>query len=231
MRSLWIAATLLTAALADSTTTSSASSTSTSQSSTTSDTSSDSASLVTLSGTVDPFTIDQATGSVTYPSVTTTVTVSTSSGATTATGNSSYYSTTTSGSVTVLVGSQGVSTVLPNATATNANSTSTASSTPLPSNTQPCNGYVEFCDRSYSNITWVAAHNSPFDKKGNIASNQMYPVTTQLNDGIRMCTFVPLLIFFISSLPSEWYLTGVQCNSRHIMKTKPCTCAIPLAHC
>jgi hypothetical protein len=34
----------------------------------------------------------------------------------------------------------------------------------------------------------VTAHNSPFDRKGNLASNQQYPVTTQLNDGIRMRT-------------------------------------------
>ncbi|KAF2664641.1 hypothetical protein BT63DRAFT_94416 [Microthyrium microscopicum] len=32
----------------------------------------------------------------------------------------------------------------------------------------------------------VAAHNFPFSKKGNAASNQQYGVTDQLNDGIRM---------------------------------------------
>jgi hypothetical protein len=59
----------------------------------------------------------------------------------------------------------------------------------VPTNTQACNGYVEFCTRNYSNITVVAAHNSPFDRAGNLASNQLYPVTTQLNDGIRMCEY------------------------------------------
>ncbi|KAK2839163.1 hypothetical protein FQN49_006409 [Arthroderma sp. PD_2] len=60
---------------------------------------------------------------------------------------------------------------------------------PLPTNTRPCNGYPEFCARSYSNITQVAAHNSPFVRPGNIASNQELEVVTQLNDGIRMLQF------------------------------------------
>jgi hypothetical protein len=55
-----------------------------------------------------------------------------------------------------------------------------------PSNTQPCNNYVEFCNRKYSNITEVAAHNSPFTRQNNAARNQEYPVTQQLNDGIRV---------------------------------------------
>ncbi|KAJ5628500.1 PLC-like phosphodiesterase [Penicillium lividum] len=65
-------------------------------------------------------------------------------------------------------------------------STSSASSA---TNTQACNGYTEFCERKYSNITMVTAHNSPFVKKNNIASNQYYDVTTQLDDGIRMISF------------------------------------------
>jgi hypothetical protein len=56
----------------------------------------------------------------------------------------------------------------------------------LPKNTQPCNNYVEFCDRKYSNITEVAAHNSPFITPRNVGRNQEYGVTQQLNDGIRM---------------------------------------------
>ena len=48
-----------------------------------------------------------------------------------------------------------------------------------------CNGYAEFCDRKYSNITYVVAHNSPFHKAHNAASNQDFDVTIQLNDGIR----------------------------------------------
>lgn len=68
--------------------------------------------------------------------------------------------------------------------------TPTISNIPLPTNTQPCNGYVEFCTRSYGNITYVAAHNSPFVRENNVASNQNLEVTEQLNDGIRMCKFV-----------------------------------------
>ncbi len=57
---------------------------------------------------------------------------------------------------------------------------------PQPTNKTPCNNYPEFCSRQYSNITEVSAHNSPFDVHNNVASNQHYPVTTQLNDGIRL---------------------------------------------
>ena len=67
----------------------------------------------------------------------------------------------------------------------NATATSTSSSA-QPTNTTPCNNYPEFCSRQYSNITEVSAHNSPFVIPDNIASNQHYPVTTQLNDGVRM---------------------------------------------
>jgi hypothetical protein len=64
--------------------------------------------------------------------------------------------------------------------------TGTETAPALPSNTQPCNNYLEFCDRKYSNITEVAAHNSPYTRKNNIARNQEYGVTQQLNDGVRM---------------------------------------------
>ncbi|KAI5813367.1 PLC-like phosphodiesterase [Pyronema omphalodes] len=57
---------------------------------------------------------------------------------------------------------------------------------PAPTNTQPCNQYVEFCNRSWGNITYVAAHNSPFVRPNNAASNQRLDVIQQLNDGIRM---------------------------------------------
>ncbi|USP81382.1 uncharacterized protein yc1106_08656 [Curvularia clavata] len=56
-------------------------------------------------------------------------------------------------------------------------------------NTQPCNGYVEFCNRKFSNVSMVVAHNSPFVKPHNAASNQIYPVLTQLQDGIRGLQF------------------------------------------
>lgn len=62
----------------------------------------------------------------------------------------------------------------------------TTSGVSLLANTQPCNGYVEFCTRSYGNITYVAAHNSPFVMQNNVAANQNLEVAQQLDDGIRM---------------------------------------------
>jgi hypothetical protein len=78
-----------------------------------------------------------------------------------------------------------------NGTATRTNTTRTSSSTSssLPTNTQPCNNYPQFCERSYSNITYVAAHNSPFLRPGNAASNQALSVLDQLNNSIRMLQF------------------------------------------
>lgn len=57
---------------------------------------------------------------------------------------------------------------------------------PQPINTQPCNQYPEFCARKYSNITYIAAHNSPFINPNNAAANQELGVIQQLDDGIRM---------------------------------------------
>jgi hypothetical protein len=62
----------------------------------------------------------------------------------------------------------------------------TTSSAPVASNTVPCNNYPEFCNRKYSNITEVCAHNSAFSIKNNAASNQEYGIVDQLDDGIRM---------------------------------------------
>ncbi|KAI1502896.1 PLC-like phosphodiesterase [Biscogniauxia marginata] len=65
------------------------------------------------------------------------------------------------------------------------NFSTTSSPTPQVTNTQPCNNYPEFCSRKYSNITEVACHNSPFITPNNLAANQQYDVTYQLNDGVR----------------------------------------------
>ncbi|KAI5462426.1 PLC-like phosphodiesterase [Mariannaea sp. PMI_226] len=69
-------------------------------------------------------------------------------------------------------------------TASNLTETRT-STTAKPTNTRPCNNYVELCTRKYSNVTVVGCHNSPFVRPGNSGSNQELDVTTQLNDGIR----------------------------------------------
>lgn len=86
---------------------------------------------------------------------------------------------TTSNSVTVLVGGTG--------TMANATGSTSPTSTPVV-NTQPCNGWAEFCERKYSNITMVTAHNSPFVRTGTVAANQALDVTAQLDDGVRMRT-------------------------------------------
>ncbi|CEI67092.1 putative secreted protein [Fusarium venenatum] len=65
------------------------------------------------------------------------------------------------------------------------NGTSTTTTKAKPTNTQPCNNYVELCKRKYSNITMVGCHNSPFVRPGNSGSNQELEVETQLNDGVR----------------------------------------------
>lgn len=100
----------------------------------------------------------------------------------TQTGNSTATATETSS--LMFIGGKGSASGTTNATAT------TSTGAPVV-NTRPCNGYPEFCARSYSNITMVAAHNSPFVRPGNAASNQALGVTSQLNDGIRMrtCSF------------------------------------------
>ncbi|KAL9631789.1 MAG: hypothetical protein Q9164_005701 [Protoblastenia rupestris] len=100
--------------------------------------------------------------------------------------------TTSSTSVSILQGTFGEASPTGSLNGTNStftnNSTAsrTSSSSATPTNTQPCNNYPELCDRKYSNITFVAAHNSPFVNPNNAAANQYLGVTDQLNDGIRM---------------------------------------------
>lgn len=185
---------------------SSSSSDSNSKSSTGSSSSSTDTQKVTLTEAATP------TGS--YLSVSTTITVETSSSAvstealvststgktttkTTTIGSTTIYAigthtltenvteTTTSATQLVLTGGAGHTTT----SSINGTSSSTATSTSssaVATNTTPCNNYVEFCDRSYGNITEVSAHNSPFVRSGSAAANQQLDVTTQLNDGIRL---------------------------------------------
>ena len=138
--------------------------------------------MTTLSGgPIAPITgsSEASVPSGSFQSVTTTITVSSANTAT--------------GSKTVLVGTNKESLITSNGTPANptqaANTlllVSSTSTSVLPVNTQPCNGFLELCSRKYSNITQVAAHNSGFHIPGNAASNQFFDVTTQLNDGIRL---------------------------------------------
>ncbi|KAJ5086409.1 hypothetical protein NUU61_007716 [Penicillium alfredii] len=149
------------------------------------------------SGTVvtTPKTVPLPSGS--YQTVSTTLSLDDGDSSVTVTtetpvsGHHSNDSTTTSSSsesVTVLVGGGG-STTIGNSSMANVTATRTTSSTPSPINTQPCNNYPEFCTRRYSNITMVAAHNSPFVRSSNVAANQALDVIAQLNDGVRMLQF------------------------------------------
>lgn len=104
----------------------------------------------------------------------------TASNGTTATNSTTTRSGGSSSTRTLLVGTS-------QASARNATSSSTSAA--RPSNVALCNGYNSFCNRKYSNISMVGAHNSPFQVRNNVASNQMLDVTTQLNDGIRMLQF------------------------------------------
>lgn len=141
---------------------------------------------------------DYATGSrVSYESYTSTRSLSQSSHSLTyLSGVPSSSSTTSARNETITTNGTALVTASPTQTyltgapqnSSTATGTSTSSSE-RPTNTQPCNGYPEFCERSYSNITQIAAHNSPFNIRGNVASNQYFDVTTQLNDGIRMLQF------------------------------------------
>ncbi|KAI0474437.1 PLC-like phosphodiesterase [Xylaria cf. heliscus] len=122
-----------------------------------------------------------------YQSFTSQSTQETGSLATFSDGTSSTFTTNTtdtqtktSNTVTILTGSAKTTT-----TNLSGNVTTTIAPTPAPTNTQACNNYVEFCTRRYSNITEVACHNSPFITPNNIAANQQYGVTQQLDDGIR----------------------------------------------
>ena len=96
-------------------------------------------------------------------------------------------STSSTTSFSILRGTMGAAGTSPSAnTTSNSTASSTSSSSAAPTNTQPCNNHPEFCERKYSNITYVAAHNSPFVNPSNAASNQLLSVIDQLNDGIRM---------------------------------------------
>lgn len=50
----------------------------------------------------------------------------------------------------------------------------------------PCNGDVDFCDRKYSNVSLIGAHDSAFvGPTSDLRVNQEVNVTAQLNAGIR----------------------------------------------
>ncbi|KAF2130387.1 PLC-like phosphodiesterase [Dothidotthia symphoricarpi CBS 119687] len=113
--------------------------------------------------------------------------------------STTFFSSTTSGTLNAtatplfstqtpdVIGITGRSTLV-----TSRNSTATTAASPQASNTRPCNGHVEYCNRKFSNITQVMAHNSPFVRERNAASNQALEVEVQLRDGIRGLQFATI---------------------------------------
>lgn len=102
-----------------------------------------------------------------------------------------YYHENPSPTVASLSRSNETTTNFQTSTSTDLNETRTDLRPHRPTNTQPCNLHVEFCGRSYGNITYVGAHNSPFTRENSAAANQHLDTTTQLNDGIRMRMYCP----------------------------------------
>src|SRR5215469_8287783 len=60
------------------------------------------------------------------------------------------------------------------------------------SSTIACNNSPSLCSRSYSNITHLGAHDSPFVANSSnsftVSGNQFYSSTTQLSAGVRLLT-------------------------------------------
>ncbi|KAM7194802.1 PI-PLC X domain containing protein [Naviculisporaceae sp. PSN 640] len=133
----------------------------------------------------------RTTTTPTHTPVTTTITFGSSASPSESLGTLAANATaeeTDTNTVTLITGKQTPTTTSTITTGISVNGTVTSSRTvaaPTPTNTRPCNNYPEFCNRKYSNITEVGAHNSPFVRAGSAAANQQYPVIDQLNDGIR----------------------------------------------
>lgn len=135
--------------------------------------------------------------------------------------------TTTSNALTLLVGGAGTTTIGNSSMNATATTSGTATASPVV-NTQPCNNYPEFCARKYSNITMVAAHNSPFVRKNNVAANQVLDVTQQLNDGVRMREYTGNLLE-PWNIPADLWI--YKCNSKLTTRTAPCTSATRPVNC
>lgn len=148
--------------------------------------------ILTLDGTVTAPISDAGTRTGHYISYTSTRTLATNHGgmvgSTAVTGSESVTMTPTGNATTHTTPTDSMTRLVGNNTSNATHTGPTSTSTPVV-NTQPCNGYAEFCARNYTNITMVAAHNSPFVKLGNVAANQALDVEAQLNDGVRMCMF------------------------------------------
>ncbi|KAF7858438.1 hypothetical protein EAF04_009039 [Stromatinia cepivora] len=143
---------------------------------------------ITLSTSSSPVSTEAIVSTSTGKSTTLTTTLGSTTiyaiGTETLTGN--VTESTSTATQIILTGGGGHSTTTSAINGTSNSTATSTSSSARATNTTPCNNFVEFCDRSYGNITEVSAHNSPFVRKGSVAANQELDVTTQLNDGIRL---------------------------------------------
>lgn len=167
--------------------TSAPASTSTSTSASASEsTTTDASGIIILTGTHE--ISSHTTPKATLPATTITLGTTTLTGMDSTTDNATETESTPRGTATVtyLSGSITITSTVTGQRSGNFSTTASATSTaPTVTNTQPCNNYVELCNRKYSNVTNVGCHNSPFIRPGNAASNQGLSVTQQLDDGVR----------------------------------------------
>lgn len=75
---------------------------------------------------------------------------------------------------------------------------------------QLCNGYADYCDKTYNSLTHVLTHNS-YGYVANPAANQQCPVTTQLADGVRGLKLSAVSLTNTTS-NSSIYLCHTSCN-------------------
>ena len=79
-----------------------------------------------------------------------------------------------------------------------------------PRTTTACNNSPQLCSRSYSEITHLGAHDSPFVRDATTADstsgNQNYNSTVQLAAGVRMLTAQ------VHNSNGEWHLCHTSCN-------------------
>lgn len=73
-----------------------------------------------------------------------------------------------------------------------------------------CNNSPALCDRTYDNVTYLGAHDSPFLRDSSTgytdAGNQFYNTTVQLNAGVRLLTAQ------VHSVNSSWHLCHTSCS-------------------
>lgn len=77
-----------------------------------------------------------------------------------------------------------------------------------------CNNSPDLCSRTYDNITYLGAHDSPFLRDNttqfSTAGNQFYNTTVQLDSGVRLLT-AQVHAFNNSAGQNEWHLCHTDC--------------------